>query len=148
MKKSTFLFVVVVHLGFILISCSGRPPKNPGLTGGRLRPCPGSPNCVSSQAEDEKHFIEPITYSTVKTEAYEKIKAILLSLERTSLVEKQDNYLRATCKSRIMKFTDDIEFYFPEEKIIHVRSASRLGYSDFGANRKRMEKIRRMFENM
>ena len=64
-------------------------------------------------------------------------------MPRTSIVEERADYLYAEFASRLLGFVDDVEFYFPpNERIIHVRSASRLGHSDFGVNRKRIEDIR------
>jgi len=66
-------------------------------------------------------------------------------MDRTVIVTENDTYLHVECKSAMMGFVDDVEFYFPQEKVIHVRSASRLGYSDLGVNRKRVEQLRELF---
>jgi uncharacterized protein (DUF1499 family) len=73
------------------------------------------------------------------------LKKAIESLERTTVIQESEDYLRMECKSAIMGFVDDVEFYFPDEKVIHVRSASRLGYSDLGVNRKRVERLRKLF---
>ena len=128
-----------------MFACAGKPPTDIGVTNGRLAPCPDSPNCVSSQSEGEKHHIAPLTYNGEKAEAKETLKKIVMDMVGTRVVNDTDDYLYAEFKSRIMGFVDDVEFYFPEEPIIHVRSASRLGHSDLGVNRKRIETIRQMF---
>jgi uncharacterized protein (DUF1499 family) len=71
------------------------------------------------------------------------LKSIIESTPRTSIVEERADYLYAEFTSMLIGYVDDVEFYFPpDEQVIHVRSASRLGYSDFGVNRKRIEDIR------
>ncbi len=129
----------------MIMSCSGSRPDNLGISGDRLADCPKSPNCVSSQATGEKHAIPPFTYEGSKENAFSRLKNAVTALNRTQIVEERANYLRVECTSAILRFKDDLEFYFPEENIIHVRSASRLGYSDLGVNRKRVEKLRQMF---
>ena len=129
----------------ILMSCSGSRPANLGVTDGKLAPCPDSPNCVSSQSTDKKHFIESIRYRGSLTEAREKLISIISSMKRASIVTADANYIQAEFTSAVFRFVDDVEFYFnDDEKVIHLRSASRVGYSDLGVNRKRMEKIRRL----
>ncbi len=129
----------------IIFSCVGQKPGNLGLHNGRLTNCPSKPNCVSSQAADEDHTLTPFRYQESKKAAFERLKKILLSLEKTTIVAESDNYFHIECKSKIMGFVDDLEFFFPKEKIIHVRSASRIGYSDFNVNRKRVEHLRELF---
>ena len=74
-----------------------------------------------------------------------RLKLTIESIKNTTIIKETENYFRIECKSAMMGFVDDMEFYFPEEKVIHLRSASRIGYSDFGVNRKRVEKIRKLF---
>ncbi len=114
--------------------------------GSPLKTCPKSPNCVSSQAGDPEHAIAPIAYSGSRAEAYALLKKVLAEMKRTTIVAEKEDYLHAEVKSLIFRFVDDVEFYFPAaEKVIHVRSASRVGNSDMGVNRKRVEEIRRRF---
>jgi uncharacterized protein (DUF1499 family) len=117
-----------------------------GVKDGKLLPCPASLNCVSSQSEDARHKIEPLYYTTSLREAQGNLLTILRSIKRSSIIAKDDNYIHATFASFLFRFVDDVEFYFDdEEKTIHVRSASRLGYYDFGVNRRRVEAIRKKF---
>ncbi|MGR9073995.1 MAG: DUF1499 domain-containing protein, partial [Gammaproteobacteria bacterium] len=112
----------------------------------KLRPCPDSPNCVSSLSESASHRIAPIAYNTSAEEALEKIKSVLLSFPRTRLLSEADRYLHVEFKTAFFKFTDDVEIVLDdEEKLIHLRSASRAGYWDFGVNRSRVEAIRTKF---
>jgi len=67
----------------------------------------------------------------------------LASLPRTEIVDASDDYLRATVTSRLLRFTDDVEFLLRADLgEIAMRSSSRLGYYDFGVNRERLESIR------
>jgi len=117
-----------------------------GITDGKLVPCPKSPNCVSTQALDKKHIINPLKYSSTLKEAKLKILDIIKSLKRTKIINESEIYIHAEFRTRTFKFIDDVEFYFDDtEKIIHFRSASRVGWSDMGVNRKRMEKIRKLY---
>ena len=139
--------VILVSL-IMLMGCSGTIP-NLGINNDRLMPCPKTPNCVNSQAADEKHYIQPIHFTGTQQEAQGRLLQILESEQRTKMLKIQDNYIRVEFTSALFRFVDDVEFYFPEkqgdEMIIHVRSASRVGYSDLGANRKRIEQIRSKF---
>lgn len=117
--------------------------SNLGVKDGYLSPCPDSPNCVVSQNAERTHTISPIVYHTDLATARENLLKVLSVLPRTEVIEQTDNYIRAQSKSRIFKFIDDVEFYFPsDEKVIHLRSASRVGESDLGVNRRRLEQIR------
>ena len=108
-----------------------------------LAPCPSSPNCVSTQAQDEGHTIAPILYRKSRAEAKEALKEIVHSLPRTKLVEEDESYLHYEFTSLLLRFVDDVEFLFDDEsKTIHFRSASRTGYGDLGVNRSRMEQVR------
>jgi uncharacterized protein (DUF1499 family) len=110
---------------------------------GQLSPCPKTPNCVISQGEDSKHGIAPLGYSGDLNTAKEALVKVLSVVPRTVVVEETDNYIRAESTSRVFHFVDDVEFYFPsDEQVIHVRSASRVGESDLGVNRRRIEQIR------
>lgn len=120
--------------------------ENPSLT--NLPLCPESPNCVSSQSSDPEHFVDPLVYRATLEEAKARLQQVLTSLPRTQIVEEQPTSIRAESTSLIFRFTDDLDFAFDDkQKLIHVRSASRVGYSDLGANRKRVEMIRQRFQS-
>ena len=113
----------------------------------QLVPCPSSPNCVSTKAQDEGHAIAPIRYHKNRPEAKEALKEAIRSLPRAKLVEEDESYLHYEFTSLLLRFVDDVEFLFDDEaKTIHFRSASRTGHSDFGVNRRRMENIRELSE--
>lgn len=117
------------------------PPAN------RLAPCPRKPNCVSTQApEGSSKRMDPIPYSGALPQAREKLLKILRGYPRTRIVKEEPDYLKLECSSRVFRFVDDVELLFDDgAKRIHFRSASRLGYRDFGVNRERMERIRAAF---
>lgn len=111
----------------------------------RLAPCPSSPNCVSSQATDA-HHIDPIPFSGNSAQAMRRLRAVIEAMPRTRIVDASDTALRAEFTSRLFRFVDDIDCIVdPAASVIQIRSASRVGYSDLGANRKRVEAIRTAF---
>jgi len=117
-----------------------------GIVNGKLHPCPKSPNCVSTQATDEKQKIEPINYSGSLIDAKAKIIGIINSLKRSKIITNEDNYIHIEFRTATFRFVDDVEFLFDDkEKVIHFRSRARMGYSDMGVNRKRMEEITKLF---
>ncbi len=131
-------------LAGLLPACAGDRPNNLGARNGTLSPCPSSPNCVSSQATNERHRIAPLAFTGDPDQAFTRLKQILGHRDDTKIVEEQAGYLRVELRTTF--FVDDGEFLLDRERsVIQVRSASRLGYSDLGKNRRRMEDIRRAF---
>lgn len=131
MRKALFAFLP------LLSACAGQPPDNIGIRDGRLTACPDSPNCVSSYATDETHSIPALAADLGQ------IQQVLATIDAANIVEVRDNYLYAEFTSRLMGYVDDVEFLHDASTgLTHVRSASRLGYGDLGANRKRIEAIR------
>lgn len=121
---------------------SGKRPADLGVRNGSLKAAPSSPNAVSSQATDA-HQIAPLAVKGSQEQAMKALKAIVEGTPNARIVETKPDYLYAEYASSLLGFVDDVEFYFPPNaKVIHVRSASRLGYSDLGVNRKRIEAIR------
>lgn len=121
-----------------MFNFTGTRPNNLGVNDGKLTSCPGTPNCVNSQSNDAQFKIEPLPGVSIA-----EIKGVVEGMERTTIVEESDNYLYAEFKSKLMGYVDDVEFYRdPAANVVHVRSASRLGKSDLGVNRKRVEEIR------
>lgn len=121
-----------------MFNFSGKKPNNLGLKDGKLAQCPGSPNCVNSQSQDSQSKIAPLPAVAIA-----ELKKVIEAMERTTIVEATDNYLYAEFKSKLMGYVDDVEFYLDSsENVVHVRSASRLGQSDLGVNRQRVEEIR------
>jgi uncharacterized protein (DUF1499 family) len=122
---------------------AGKQPTTLGVHDGRLSPCPNTPNCVCSQDSDPGHRIEPLTFSSAPEKAIADLKTIIQALPKTTIVQESNDYLYAQFTSKLMGFVDDVEFYLDRAtNVIQVRSASRLGKSDLGVNRKRIELIR------
>lgn len=143
LRSITLAIFLTLMMSFILPTASWAAVSGLGVNNGRLSSCPASPNCVVSQDADAKHAIDPIPYHLDRDKAREVLIKVLGVVPRTEIVEQTDNYIHALSKSRIFKFVDDVEFYLPpNEPVIHVRSASRLGDSDLGVNRRRVEQIR------
>lgn len=122
--------------------------QNTGLVAGGLNPCPDSPNCVGSlYAKDENHFMKPIAYQVSRAKMQQILLNLLKDKKQVEVLQVQENYIHSTFTVSIFKFIDDVEFYLPaEEKLIHFRSASRVGYSDLGANKRRLEKLKQEIE--
>ena len=115
---------------------------------GRLSPCPASPNCVCSQDDDVAHQIEPLRFVGAPREAWPRLATVLTQLPRARIVTNDSTYLHVEFTTPLLRFVDDVEFLLDETAaVIHVRSASRVGHSDLGANRTRVETIRRLFES-
>lgn len=123
----------------------GTRPDNLGVSrDGKLAPCGQKPNCVSSQAQGGRHAIEPLAFTGRADRAMAALKDVLTAMPRTLIVRQSKDYIQAECTSRLLGFVDDVEFYCDAgNQVIHVRSASRLGYSDIGVNRKRVEAVRK-----
>jgi uncharacterized protein (DUF1499 family) len=126
---------------------AGKRPKNLGVKDGRLAACPGKPNCVSSQASTARQRVRPLRLSGEPGASMNRLKKVVNNMAGTALADEGDHYLHFECSSKLLGFVDDLEFFCDADaQVIHVRSASRLGYSDLGLNRKRVENIRRKFE--
>jgi uncharacterized protein (DUF1499 family) len=129
-----------------LFSFSGKQPTNLGVQEGKLAACPNTPNCVSSQATtaDAEHYITPIAYQSTPADAMAKLKSVIEGMERTKIIRETGDYLYAEFTSALMGYVDDVEFYLDPNTPgqLQVRSASRLGQSDLGVNRKRIEALR------
>jgi uncharacterized protein (DUF1499 family) len=120
-------------------------PETLGIHQGRLAACPDSPNCVSSDASETTHLVEPYRLKAAPQKAWELLQRIVASLPRTEVVSVTADYLHAQSRSLLFRFVDDIEFQLrADEQLIAVRSASRIGYYDWGVNRRRVERIREL----
>lgn len=132
----------VLPLLFILIACSTPPAGE--LIDGHLRPCPKRPNCATSDS-DISSSVTSISFQGSPEKAWQQMQRLLQELGG-EIGEIRPMYLRATFTSRFFHFIDDVELRMePQEDLIHIRSGARVGYSDFGVNRKRIEKIRQLF---
>jgi uncharacterized protein (DUF1499 family) len=135
----TVLVLVAATLAMVLAS---RRPGETGLVDGRLRPCPPKPNCVCSQDTDE-HAIEPLRFAGDPDEAWTLLELLVRAERLAEVVAVEGDYLHAVWRTPLLGFRDDVEFLLDRESAcIHVRSASRVGHSDLGANRERVDAMR------
>jgi uncharacterized protein (DUF1499 family) len=132
--------VVAVVIGFLLWK-NLRVPETTGLTQGHLHPCPKSPNCVCCCHNDETHYIAPLSFTSEKN--LSQIQTFLDTHYIAQVIQKTPDYLHVVVTTPLMHYKDDLEFAVDrQKKIIRVRSASRVGYSDGGVNRSRIEALR------
>lgn len=126
-----------------LFSCAGTRPTNLGVKDSRLASCPSSPNCVSSDDADGPHRVSGFQLATPAAVAWRVVRTTVASLPRAKIITETDDYLYAECSSAFFGFVDDLELHLrPAQNLIAVRSAARLGHSDFGVNRQRVESLR------
>ena len=140
------LIVVAILVLFVLGQMSQSGEAN-GLVEARLTKCPDKPNCICTEFEaDATHYIDPIGYS--QSNAAEVLSRLKNSVREMggSIQAETDNYLAATFSSSIFRFVDDLEIRIGKDlNIIHLRSASRVGYGDGGVNKKRIERLKNLY---
>lgn len=139
---------VVLYLSiYPMFKFSGTRPTNLGVKDLKLTPCPSTPNCVCTTNTDAEHGISPLAFSISQPAAMAALKGVIQAMERTAIVVESPDYLHVEFTSQLMGYVDDVEFYFAaHSQTIQVRSASRLGKSDLGVNRKRVEDIRQRLQ--
>ncbi len=144
MKKILIAVLLLVALGLVGVSLASlSTPDGLGLQAGKLADCPDSPNCVCSEQADLPSSIEPLRFRGDGNEAMTSLLAFLQAESRVNVVTIKEGYLHAVYATPLMRYRDDVEFRLDEEAgVIHVRSASRVGRSDMGANRERIESLR------
>lgn len=139
---------MVMGFAVLFMGCTGSRPALLGVTNGKFIPCPDSPNCVCSQDPDQSHKIESLAYKGSAEEARARLLGVIQSMERAKVVTAEARYLHVEFTSLVFRFVDDAEFFIDDaQKVIHWRSAARLGHYDFGVNRKRLETIRQKFNS-
>ena len=115
----------------------------------KLPPCLNSPNCVSSQANplDRRHYIAPFVITGTPEAAWLALRTILKKQDRTVITHETDVTLHAEAISLVFSFVDDIDIILDAEaRLLHIRSASRVGHSDFGVNRRRIEALHKQLQ--
>jgi uncharacterized protein (DUF1499 family) len=142
------LLILAVGARWLLLASSSRSPRNIVAQKEKLSPCPRRPACVSSQAQDPARRVEPIVAPGRVDVALDRAQRAIASMSGGRVVEVEGPYLRAEFTSRLFRFVDDLELLWDSSGVFHVRSASRVGSSDLGANRRRVESLRRTFENL
>lgn len=127
----------------VLIVKNNITPAHLGATNGSLARLPRTPNAVSSQTSDMRKKVDPFPFNQNLSESKNSLKTILQTFERMSILSEDKNYIHVLSTSKTMRFHNDIEFFFDERsKVVHFRSASRIGYSDMNINKKRYERLR------
>jgi uncharacterized protein (DUF1499 family) len=151
MRAAYLVLILVIPA---ITGCAGFGQTRAGLVQGAFLPCPDTPNCVSSLAESGPAAILPFDYTgSSREEALNRLVCLLESEPRCRIINVEElgngsMYVHAEFRSAFFRFVDDVEFLLPAgEPLIQVKSASRLGYSDMGVNRQRVERLRMMFES-
>ena len=148
-----FIFIalgVLVIIGIMLIALSMASREQPdlGIQNGQLKQCPSTPNCVCSEDMADEAYIKPLSFRLPANEAWVSIKYVIKESGGRVIAEETD-YLRAEYETTLFRFIDDVEFRLDRKhQQIQVRSASRVGQSDLGANRQRVEQLRSRFNNL
>lgn len=146
MFSRILVFIIALFVGFLFyINLNNDRPENLGVTDGLFMPCAESPNCVSSQSpeSDEVHYVEPIIYKQPHLEMQLLLEKYFLDQGNAHIVSSELGYFYVEIKSSFFGFVDDVELYWPEaDSVLHVRSASRVGYSDMDVNRNRILKMK------
>jgi uncharacterized protein (DUF1499 family) len=148
------VIAVFIFLAGQFSMLKGNAPSNLGVTEGRLKPPARTPNSVSSQAalypdHPQAHYaaIAPLDYRGDGIAAMAKLATVVNAQPGTVIVSQSDGYLYAQSTTKLLRFTDDVEFWLDTaNQKIQVRSSSRIGRKDFGVNRKRIETIRAQFQ--
>ena len=151
--KLTFFIIISLFITFVvylfILGLNSKNGSAPGLINNKLSHCPDTPNCVNSEyPEQQDHYISPIdiiSKQKINTSPLPLLKDIIQEMGGT-VIRQSDNYLAGTFTSNIFRFVDDIELRFDNEKnLIHFRSASRVGRSDMGVNKKRVNLIKQFY---
>lgn len=147
-------------LAALLAACTSVQQPEYGISAGALYPCPKNRACVSSQEADAERRVEPLRFTSEWRDARMDLISAINTFAGVRIVSSHRNYLRAEFPSKALKNTDgnefyfaarmgvdDLEFYFDQsERVIHMKSASRLGLLDLGENRERVEALRKSFD--
>ena len=115
----------------------------PALNDDRLRNCPDRPKCISSDARDRRRWVAPLSIAGEVGTAWRTTREVVTGLPRTRVVAESDDYLHVEIRSLVFRFIDDLELHLrPQKRLVALRSSSRIGYSDLGVNRRRIERLR------
>ncbi|MBT2570756.1 FAD-dependent oxidoreductase [Planococcus sp. ISL-110] len=120
-----------------------------GVKNGRLKKMPSTPNGVSSQSISKAKYVPALPYNGSKSDAKKNLIGMLKGYEGVTIVQNDENYVYAVATTKMMRFKDDLEFYFNDAaQWIEFRSASRVGYSDAGANRQRYDEMKNRYNSI
>ena len=130
-----------LSMSIFIVSCGN---SSIGVHNSKLRTCPTSPNCVSTAATEAKQKIAPFKIKKSVPEFWQELQQQISALPKAQIITADSDYLHAECRSKLFSFIDDLEFLIePDRQTVSIRSAARLGYSDMGVNRKRVETLRK-----
>lgn len=150
------ILILVVGVGIVLfiarkplIERASPMPTDLGVTEeGQLKACPNSPNCVSTQSDenDKLHYIAPLTFDASVDAVQAALLDIVQAMPRSTLITNEANYLHFELRSALMGYVDDLEIYIDaDNSVVHMRSAARLGQGDLGANRNYLKSVQEKF---
>ncbi len=140
--------IIIIVLIFVVFGKISKQGNTPGIVDSQLSPCSNSPNCVCSEyREDIQHYLSPIPLAQLsESEALAVLKDVIQAMGGTILIE-ENGYIAAVFSSSFFGFIDDLEIRSDSStNLIHIRSASRIGYSDLGINQKRVELLKQLYQ--
>ncbi len=139
--------ILLIVGGLVMLGLLSRKQRAGGWVRERLAPCGGLPNCVSSRDQRQRFHVDSLKVIGAPEEAFLRAAAAVRTLPHTRLVVEESDYLHAECSSLLFGLVDDLELLLDASgRAIHVRSASRIGKSDLGANRRRVDRLRRQLK--
>lgn len=143
MKTTNRILSIFFLLTVFLVQPAFAGKASGGVKDGKLAACPNSPNCVVSFQYENDHYVRPLNVNAAnKEEAKHKLMKVLRTMKRVKVVRNEGDYVHAEFRTSMMRFVDDVEFLVLDNGTIGVRSASRMGFTDFGKNEKRVESLR------
>ncbi len=138
---------IILLVVFWAVNKNSAVPSMLGVKEGALPPLPDSPNAVSSQTDQAAKRVDPFPYSGTLDQTKALVKKAAADFGGAQILAESPDYLHMVFTVPFIPFKDDVEFFFSEkERVVHYRSASRVGYSDLGVNRKRYERLRSLYE--
>ncbi|MCB2299082.1 DUF1499 domain-containing protein [Clostridium tagluense] len=142
---SAVISVMSIIVIYMLIK-NNLTPKNLGINNGKLAQMPNKPNAVSSETEEKDKKVEALHFKGNLKDSKDKVIKAIENYGNVKIIKNETNYVYVVFATGIMKYHDDVEFYFDEsKKLIQIRSASRIGYSDMGLNRERYNKLSEVY---
>jgi uncharacterized protein (DUF1499 family) len=135
----------IIVMSITLFSCAGQKPEDVGVFDNKFSPCPGSPNCVSSDANDKSHFVNVFKLNRDLENNWQAVHDTVSSLMRTKVITFDEQYIHAECSSAVFGFVDDLQLHLRNEgETVAIKSEARLGYSDLGVNKSRVRNLREL----
>lgn len=147
-RRGYAVFLMILPIT-VLASCAVTAPDHftEPQARDRFTPCPSAPHCVSSQASGiSPRHVAPFRYTSDTKQARQALLDVLRNSDKAKVVSNEDTFVHATFHTTV-GFVDDVTFIVhPNKKYIDVKSSSRVGYYDFGVNRRRVERLRKQFQ--